>query len=79
MTRQAIMAGSRVHPWREFNEGPHIVPIPGTTNAIRLAENLAAAEPDLSAADLERIAEVAPSGVAAGGRYDETGMRSVNG
>src|SRR5665213_1787008 len=58
-------------------QGPHIVPIPGTTNATRLRENLDAAGLDLSAADLERIAEVAPSGVAAGERYDETGMRSV--
>ena len=54
-------------------QGPHIVPIPGTTNATRLDENLAAAGLDLSAADLQRIAEVAPSGVAAGERYDEIG------
>ncbi|MEO7206172.1 MAG: aldo/keto reductase [Steroidobacteraceae bacterium] len=60
-------------------QGPHIVPIPGTTNATRLMENLGAVEIELSAADLERIAAVAPSGVAAGERYDETGMRSVNG
>ena len=60
-------------------QGPHIVPIPGTTNAARLKENLAAADIVLSAADLERIAAVAPSGVAAGERYDETGMRFVNG
>jgi aryl-alcohol dehydrogenase-like predicted oxidoreductase len=60
-------------------QGPHIVPIPGTTNAKRLAENMAAADIVLSAADLERIAAVAPSGVAAGERYDETGMRFVNG
>jgi aryl-alcohol dehydrogenase-like predicted oxidoreductase len=60
-------------------QGPHIVPIPGTTNATRLAENLAAAELDLSAADLERIAEAAPNGAAAGDRYDAIGMRTVNG
>jgi aryl-alcohol dehydrogenase-like predicted oxidoreductase len=60
-------------------QGPHIVPIPGTTNAKRLAENLSAADIVLSAADLERIAAVAPSGVAVGERYDETGMRFVNG
>ena len=60
-------------------QGPHIVPIPGTTNATRLAENLAAADIELRPADLERIAAVAPSGVAAGERYDETGMRFVNG
>jgi aryl-alcohol dehydrogenase-like predicted oxidoreductase len=60
-------------------QGPHIVPIPGTTNATRLAENLAAADIELRPADLERIAAVAPSGIAAGERYDETGMRFVNG
>jgi aryl-alcohol dehydrogenase-like predicted oxidoreductase len=60
-------------------QGRHIVPIPGTTNATRLAENLAAVDIVLSAKDLKRIAAVAPSGVAAGERYDETGMRFVNG
>jgi aryl-alcohol dehydrogenase-like predicted oxidoreductase len=60
-------------------QGPHIVPIPGTTNATRLEENLAAVDIELSARDLARIAAVAPSGVAAGERYDETGMRFVNG
>jgi aryl-alcohol dehydrogenase-like predicted oxidoreductase len=60
-------------------QGPHIVPIPGTTSAARLAENLAAADIELRAADLERIATAAPSGIAAGERYDDTGMRFVNG
>ena len=60
-------------------QGPHIVPIPGTTNATRFAEILAAADIGLSAADLQRIAGAAPSGVAAGERYDETGMRFLNG
>lgn len=60
-------------------QGPHIVPIPGTTNVGRLKENLEAAHISLTAEDLARIAAAAPSGVAAGARYDETGMRSVNG
>jgi aryl-alcohol dehydrogenase-like predicted oxidoreductase len=60
-------------------QGPHIVPIPGTTSATRLKENLAAADITLTSGDLARIAAVAPSGVAAGERYDETGMRLVNG
>jgi aryl-alcohol dehydrogenase-like predicted oxidoreductase len=60
-------------------QGPHIVPIPGTTSAARLEENLAAADITLDAADLARIAAVAPSGIAAGERYDEMGMRFVNG
>ncbi|MGO9932997.1 MAG: hypothetical protein ACLPV8_14455 [Steroidobacteraceae bacterium] len=55
------------------------MPIPGTTSASRLKENIAAADIDLGPADLQRIAAVAPSGVAAGARYDEAGMRFVNG
>jgi aryl-alcohol dehydrogenase-like predicted oxidoreductase len=57
----------------------HLVPIPGTTSAQRLNENLGALDVVLSSADLARIASVAPHGVAAGTRYDEGGMRSVNG
>jgi aryl-alcohol dehydrogenase-like predicted oxidoreductase len=60
-------------------QGPYIVPIPGTTNAARLRENVAAADIVLNAADLARIDAVAPSGVAAGERYDERGMRLLNG
>jgi aryl-alcohol dehydrogenase-like predicted oxidoreductase len=60
-------------------QGPHIVPIPGTTNAARLSENMEAAAIVLSAEEVARIAAVAPSGIAAGERYDETGMRFVNG
>jgi aryl-alcohol dehydrogenase-like predicted oxidoreductase len=60
-------------------QGPHIVPIPGTTNAARLGENMQAAAIVLSAEEVARIAAVAPSGIAAGERYDETGMRFVNG
>jgi aryl-alcohol dehydrogenase-like predicted oxidoreductase len=60
-------------------QGLHIVPIPGTTNKDRLNENIAAADVSLSATELARIAATAPTGVAAGERYDETGMRFVNG
>jgi aryl-alcohol dehydrogenase-like predicted oxidoreductase len=60
-------------------QGPHLVPIPGTTSAVRLQENIAATEIALSASDLARIAAVAPNGVAVGARYDEIGMRFVNG
>ncbi len=56
----------------------HIVPIPGTTHAKRLEENIAATEIALTPAELARISSVAPHGVAAGTRYDQTGMRSVN-
>ncbi|MFC9328441.1 aldo/keto reductase [Kitasatospora sp. NPDC057015] len=40
----------------------YIVPIPGSRNAGRVAENIAAADLTLTAADLARIAEIAPDG-----------------
>ncbi len=56
----------------------HLVPIPGTTNRSRLAENVAAADLLLDSAELAAIDEAAPRGVAAGARYGEAGMRQVN-
>jgi aryl-alcohol dehydrogenase-like predicted oxidoreductase len=54
-------------------QGEDIVPIPGTRSPERLAENVAAAEVELSAADLQRIEEVIPDG-AFGSRYPEAMM-----
>ena len=60
-------------------QGPDIVPIPGTKRRSFLEENVGAADVTLQGADLRRIAEVAPKGVAAGARYSEAAMRTVNG
>ena len=60
-------------------QGTDIVPIPGTTRRARLDENLGAMDLVLTAADLDHIDALAPIDVAAGGRYDEAGMRAVNG
>ena len=49
-------------------QGDDIIPIPGTRSTARVAENVAAASVSLTAADLQRIAEVLPHG-AAGARY----------
>jgi len=54
----------------------HIVPIPGTKHVRYLEENLAAAEVALSEEEVERIA--ASIGPAAGDRYPEQAMRTVN-
>jgi aryl-alcohol dehydrogenase-like predicted oxidoreductase len=54
----------------------HVVPIPGTKRVSYLEENLAAAEVKLSDADAQAIAEAMPP--AAGERYPEAVMRSVN-
>jgi aryl-alcohol dehydrogenase-like predicted oxidoreductase len=59
-----------------LHRGGHIVPIPGTKRVSYLEENLAAADIELSAEEVLRIAETVPT--ATGERYDEQGMRSVN-
>ena len=49
-------------------QGDGIVPIPGTRSPARLAENVAAADVELTSADLRRIDEILPRG-AYGSRY----------
>ncbi len=55
-----------------------IIPIPGTKRRSYLEQNAAAVGIQLSAKELERIDEVAPRGVASGGRYPEEMMGLVN-
>jgi aryl-alcohol dehydrogenase-like predicted oxidoreductase len=55
-----------------------IVPIPGTSRAAHLDENVAALKIALTEDDLARIDAAAPKGAAAGTRYPEASMRSVN-
>jgi aryl-alcohol dehydrogenase-like predicted oxidoreductase len=59
-------------------QGEDIVPIPGTKRRSYLEENVAAAEIELSPAELEEISTALPPGAAAGARYPEAAMRSVN-
>jgi aryl-alcohol dehydrogenase-like predicted oxidoreductase len=59
-------------------QGHDIIPIPGTKRRKYLEENAGAFGVKLSAADLQRIDEVAPHGAAAGQRYPETMMAMVN-
>jgi aryl-alcohol dehydrogenase-like predicted oxidoreductase len=60
-------------------QGDDIVPIPGTKQRRYLEQNVAALDVGLTLADLEEMEGVAPKGVAAGERYQEAGMRTVNG
>ncbi len=55
-----------------------LVPIPGTKRRKYLEENVGAQDVHLSPEDLRRIDEIAPQGAAAGERYPERGMKSVN-
>ncbi|MEO8088900.1 MAG: aldo/keto reductase [Gemmatimonadales bacterium] len=60
-------------------QGDDIVPIPGTKQRRYLEENLRSLEVELTPPDLEEIEEMAPKGAAAGDRYHEAGMKTING
>jgi aryl-alcohol dehydrogenase-like predicted oxidoreductase len=60
-------------------QGKDIVPIPGTKRRSYLEDDAGALRVKLTKADLKRIAEALPAGAAAGMRYNEGGMRAVNG
>jgi len=59
-----------------LSRGQDIVPIPGTKHIDLLEQNAGAAGIDLTAADIRRIEELAPVGIAAGDRYPN--MSTVN-
>jgi aryl-alcohol dehydrogenase-like predicted oxidoreductase len=59
-------------------QGEDIVPIPGTKRRKYLAENIGALEVKLSPEELKRIDQILPPGAAAGTRYHEAGMATVN-
>jgi aryl-alcohol dehydrogenase-like predicted oxidoreductase len=59
-------------------QGEDIVPIPGSKVRSRLEENAAAVDVVLSPDDLAELSAAAPHGVAAGMRYAEGGMATVN-
>jgi aryl-alcohol dehydrogenase-like predicted oxidoreductase len=63
-----VTAGQLALAW-VLSRGEDVVPIPGTKRRSYLEENVAAAEIELSADELERIDEAAPVGVTAGDRY----------
>lgn len=60
-------------------KGQDVVAIPGTKRRTYLEENVAALSVSLVAEDLRRLDATFPLGVAAGERYPEAAMRSVNG
>jgi aryl-alcohol dehydrogenase-like predicted oxidoreductase len=58
--------------------GNDVVPIPGTKRVQYLEENVGALDVTLTSDDLARIDAIAPRGVAAGARYPEASMGTVN-
>jgi aryl-alcohol dehydrogenase-like predicted oxidoreductase len=59
-------------------QGEDIVPIPGTKHIKYLDQNIDALNVSLSDADLARLDDILPPGAAAGERYHERGMETVN-
>jgi aryl-alcohol dehydrogenase-like predicted oxidoreductase len=74
-SERGITPGQLALAW-VLSRWEHVVPIPGTKRVSYLEENLAAADVQLSEADAQAIAEALPP--AAGDRYPEAVMRSVN-
>jgi len=61
-----------------LHQGKDIVPIPGMRRRKHLEENVAALEIKLTEEELAAIDAIAPKGVAAGARYPERAMETVN-
>jgi aryl-alcohol dehydrogenase-like predicted oxidoreductase len=59
-------------------QGQDVAPIPGTKRVTYLEENVGALDVELTPEDLRRIDAIAPQGIAAGQRYPEGGMATVN-
>jgi aryl-alcohol dehydrogenase-like predicted oxidoreductase len=74
-TERGVTPGQLAIAW-VLSRGEQIVPIPGTKRVAYLEENLAAAELRLTDAEADAIAQALP--VAAGDRYPEAVMRSVD-
>jgi aryl-alcohol dehydrogenase-like predicted oxidoreductase len=58
--------------------GDDLVPIPGTKRRHYLEENVGALDVTLTPEEVGEIDRIAPQGAAAGARYPEAGMRTVN-
>ncbi len=56
---------------------PHVIPIPGTKRARYLAENAAAADIALSAAEVATLDRLFAPAAVAGGRYTPEGMKGI--
>jgi aryl-alcohol dehydrogenase-like predicted oxidoreductase len=72
---KGITSGQLALAW-VLAQGEDLVPIPGTKRRAYLEENVAAADVELTPADLERIDRELPE--AAGQRYDAVGMSTLN-
>lgn len=76
-TEKGVTASQLALAWVRA-QGDDIVPIPGTKRVKYIEENAATADITLSTAELKQIEEVFPQNAAAGARYPEVLMASVN-
>jgi len=76
LARERSVLPSQVALAWVLSRGPDVVPIPGTKHVRYLEQNAAAADVQLTAADLARLERAFPVGVAAGTRYPD--MSTVN-
>ena len=60
-------------------QGDGIVPIPGTKRRTYLEDNVGALDVTLTRAELDELDAAFPAGAAAGLRYPEAAMASLNG
>jgi aryl-alcohol dehydrogenase-like predicted oxidoreductase len=60
-------------------QGENIVPIPGTSSAQRLEENVRSVDVMLTRNDLDRLERAAPKGAVTGERYEPGMMQLING
>lgn len=61
-----------------INRKPFIVPIPATTNSLRLMQNTLAGDVVLSPEAMQELEALTSSVTISGDRYDEKGLKIVN-
>ncbi|AKU92975.1 aldo/keto reductase [Vulgatibacter incomptus] len=75
--RKGATPGQLALAW-VMEQGDDIVPIPGTKHIRYLEENVGALDFHLDDSELKELNAIAPKGVAAGGRYTEVEMQTVD-
>jgi aryl-alcohol dehydrogenase-like predicted oxidoreductase len=78
MARQKNCTPSQLALAWVLGQGEHVFPIPGTKRTKYLEENAGAASISLTEQELKQLDDISPKGAAAGLRYPEAAMKSVN-
>ncbi|MGY2287248.1 aldo/keto reductase [Pseudomonas gingeri] len=75
--QKGVSAGQLALAW-VLAQGDYLIPIPGTKQRKYLEENIGALDVQLSTAELQALEAVFPANAAAGTRYPEAAMSSLN-